>query len=94
MYAIRSYYGGFATRIRKGKQVTAGQTIGYVGASGEATGPHLDYRIRQRGTYINPLSARFDPVDPLREEFKDRITSYNVCYTKLLRIRGLYLAPV
>ena len=61
----------FASGIRKGKQVTQGQTIGRVGSSGESTGPHLDYRIRHRGNYINPLSAIFDPVEPLREEFRE-----------------------
>jgi len=61
----------FAPGIRNGKQVNGGQTIGYVGSSGESTGPHLDYRIRHRGNYINPLSAIFDPVDPLRVEFKE-----------------------
>jgi len=61
----------FATGIRKGKQVTQGQPIGRVGSSGESTGPHLDYRIKHRGKYINPLSAKFDPVEPLRAEFKE-----------------------
>ncbi len=61
----------FASGIRKGKQVTQGQPIGKVGSSGLSTGPHLDYRIKHRGKYINPLSARFDPVDPLRVEFKE-----------------------
>jgi murein DD-endopeptidase MepM/ murein hydrolase activator NlpD len=61
----------FAPGIRNGKQVNGGQTIGYVGSSGESTGPHLDYRIKHRGKYINPLSAIFDPVDPLRVEFKE-----------------------
>jgi murein DD-endopeptidase MepM/ murein hydrolase activator NlpD len=60
---------GFASGIKKGKQVKGGETIGYVGASGELTGPHLDYRIKQRGTYLNPLATRFDPVEPLRPEF-------------------------
>jgi len=61
----------FASGIRKGKQVKEGQMIGEVGSSGESTGPHLDYRIKHRGKYINPLSARFDPKDPLRVEFKE-----------------------
>jgi murein DD-endopeptidase MepM/ murein hydrolase activator NlpD len=59
----------FASGIKKGKQVKGGEMIGRVGASGELTGPHLDYRIKQRGTYINPLATRFDPVEPLRPEF-------------------------
>jgi murein DD-endopeptidase MepM/ murein hydrolase activator NlpD len=42
-----------------------------VGASGTVSGPHLDYRIKHHGKYINPLAARFDPVEPLREEFRE-----------------------
>ena len=59
----------FAQGIRRGVTVQSSQVIGYVGASGEATGPHLDYRIKNRGSYLNPLSARFRPVEPLRPEF-------------------------
>jgi murein DD-endopeptidase MepM/ murein hydrolase activator NlpD len=59
----------FAPGITPGADVTGGQVIGYVGASGEATGPHLDYRITHHGSYINPLGYRFKPADPLRKEF-------------------------
>ena len=59
----------YAKGIKKGAKVERGQEIGYVGSSGESTGPHLDYRIKYRGSYINPLAWRFKPVKPLREEF-------------------------
>ncbi len=62
---LRNYGRG----IRKGAKVKSGQIIGYVGSSGESTGPHLDYRIKYRGKYINPLAWRFKPVRPLRKEF-------------------------
>jgi len=61
---------GYAQGIRQGVRVRAGQTIGYVGSSGESTGPHLDYRISQYGRFINPLSGRFEPAAPLREELR------------------------
>jgi murein DD-endopeptidase MepM/ murein hydrolase activator NlpD len=61
---------GYAKGIRQGVRVQAGQTIGYVGSSGESTGPHLDYRISQYGRFINPLSSRFEPAAPLREELR------------------------
>jgi murein DD-endopeptidase MepM/ murein hydrolase activator NlpD len=60
--------------VKKGDRVTGGQKIGEVGVSGEVTGPHLDYRIKYAGKYINPLSHRFKPVKPLRPEFLDNFT--------------------
>jgi len=59
----------YAKGIKRGVKVQSSQIIGYVGASGEATGPHLDYRIKHRGNFINPLSHRFKPVEPLRLDF-------------------------
>jgi len=59
----------YASGVRKGIKVISGQTIGYVGSSGTTTGPHLDYRIKHHGKYINPLAHKFKPVAPLREEF-------------------------
>ena len=61
----------FAPGIKKGVRVTGKQYIAQVGASGTVSGPHLDYRIRQHGQYINPLAARFEPVEPLRTEFSE-----------------------
>ena len=55
--------------IRVGARVEQGQTIGRVGATGTATGPHLDYRILRNGVYVNPLAElqrmpKGDPIDP------------------------------
>jgi murein DD-endopeptidase MepM/ murein hydrolase activator NlpD len=57
--------------VKKGDGVKGGQNIGEVGQSGEVTGPHLDYRIKYGGKYINPLAHRFKPVKPLRPEFME-----------------------
>lgn len=55
--------------VKKGDRITGGERIAEVGASGEVSGPHLDYRIKYAGKYINPLAHRFKPVQPLRPEF-------------------------
>jgi len=48
-----------AKGIRRGAEVRQGDVIGTVGATGRATGPHLDYRIRRNGTFLNPLTVNF-----------------------------------
>lgn len=61
---LRNYGPG----IRVGARVKNGDIVGYVGSSGESTGPHLDYRMMLRGSYINPLNWKFEPIEPLPEE--------------------------
>ena len=48
---------GFASGIRAGTRVAQGQVIGYVGSTGLATGPHLDFRFQKNGKYVDPLSV-------------------------------------
>ena len=58
----------FATGISSGRRVRQGEVIGYVGATGLATGPHLDYRVKHRGRYIDPLSIKSVPADPIPQK--------------------------
>jgi len=51
--------------IRDGQRVSQGQTIGYVGATGMATGPHLHYEFRIDGTHRDPLSVTLPKPEPL-----------------------------
>jgi murein DD-endopeptidase MepM/ murein hydrolase activator NlpD len=65
-----SYYlhlSAFGPGIRSGARVTQGQLIGRVGMTGTATGPHLDYRLRKDGVFVNPVTEhrRMPPAEPL-----------------------------
>lgn len=67
---FETYYlhlSAFGKGIRAGAHVTQGQLIGRVGATGTATGPHLDYRLRKNGVFVNPLTEhrRLPPGEPI-----------------------------
>jgi murein DD-endopeptidase MepM/ murein hydrolase activator NlpD len=53
--------------VRVGQRVSQGDIVGRVGSSGLSTGPHLDYRLRKNGVYVNPLveHRRMPPGDPI-----------------------------
>ncbi len=75
----KTYYGHlsrFGHGIRKGIKVKQKQIIGYVGSSGLATGPHLDYRIKQNGVFKNPFSLRFKPRSRLEGQELKRFRIY------------------
>ena len=56
----------FAKGLKKGTKVMQGDVIGYVGKSGLATGPHLDYRVSENGKWLDPLKLKSITPDPLR----------------------------
>ena len=58
----------FAKGIVKGKRVSQGDVIGYVGSTGTSTGPHLDYRVWKGSTPINPLNIPQNPAVPISKE--------------------------
>lgn len=56
----------FAKGLKKGTKVQQGEIIGYVGSTGLATGPHLDYRVSENGNWLDPLKLKSITPDPLR----------------------------
>lgn len=66
--------------IKNGVHVSQGQVIGYVGATGTATGPHLDFRVYKNGTAINPLTMESPSAEPIKPENKAALDSVFVVY--------------
>jgi len=60
-----------ATGIRAGMKVRQGETIGYVGSTGLATGPHLCYRFWRNGVQVDALKVELPPSTPVKNENKN-----------------------
>jgi len=60
----------FAKGLQVGNRVTQSEVIGYVGMTGYATGPHLDFRVWKNGTPINPLTLDSPSDTPIKETLR------------------------
>lgn len=71
----------YADGLGVGSQVRQGQLIGYVGSTGQSTGPHLHFEIKINGNLVDPLSVKLpkDNVLPprYRDEFDQTIAQIN-----------------
>jgi len=74
--------------IRSGQRVKQGQTIGYVGQSGLATGPHLHYEFRVHGRPRNPLKVDLPDAEPLAKKYRQAFRERSHHYTAWLRSVG------
>jgi murein DD-endopeptidase MepM/ murein hydrolase activator NlpD len=68
-----TWYGhlsSFAKGIRKGARIAQGEVVGYVGATGLATGPHLHYEFRINDVHQNPLRVVLPSAPPIGADLK------------------------
>ena len=68
----------FAPNLKQGAQVKQGEVIGYVGATGHATGPHLHYEFRVHGEAKDPLTVALPEANPIPEDEKGRFLAESV----------------
>jgi murein DD-endopeptidase MepM/ murein hydrolase activator NlpD len=79
---------GFAKGIKAGARVAQGQVIGYVGMTGTATGPHLDFRVWKNGTPVDPLKLESPSAEPIKKENLPALDSLFRTYKAKMQERG------
>lgn len=77
---LYGHMSGFAAGLKKGDRVSQGETIGYVGATGLASGPHLHYEFRINDVHQDPLKVAMPSAPPLAPQqvadFKQKTDRY------------------
>jgi murein DD-endopeptidase MepM/ murein hydrolase activator NlpD len=85
----------FAPGIRRGTRVKQGQVIGYTGATGLATAPHLHYEIRHHGRAADARTIRLPAAPPVPDEhmeaFQDLARERTQLLADLTRSTPLYV---
>lgn len=67
---LYAHLSGFAAGVRRGTRVRQSQLIGFVGATGYATGPHLHYEFKVSGIHQDPMRVALPKAHPLPAALK------------------------
>ncbi|MBD3221218.1 peptidoglycan DD-metalloendopeptidase family protein [bacterium] len=78
------HFSRFARGVTRGTKVRQGDVVGYVGASGYATGPHLDFRVKKSGTFVNPRTLKLPPAEPVPGDELDSFLALRFAYDRAL----------
>ncbi len=90
-----AHLSGIARGVRAGSRVQQGQTIGYVGATGLATAPHLHYEFLRHGRHVNPARLNLPRAEPVGAEHRERFeAARDAVLTVLHRVELPGLAAV
>lgn len=92
---LYGHLSGFAPGLRKGKRVSQGEVIGFVGATGLASGPHLHYEFRINNVYQNPLTVALPGAPALSAVQMARFRAQTTDYlAQLDLVRSFDLAQI
>ena len=80
--------------VRTGERVEIGKTIGLVGSTGLSTGPHLDFRILQKGQYKNFEKLGLPPSDPVSKKNMPEFAELREKWLPLLKNPALLQASL
>lgn len=71
---LYAHLSGFASGVRAGARVRQGQLVGYVGATGFATGPHLHYEFKIAGMHQDPMRVALPKAEPVPARLRPQFT--------------------
>jgi murein DD-endopeptidase MepM/ murein hydrolase activator NlpD len=82
---FESYYMHLSRRlVRSGQRVQQGQRIGLVGMTGLATGPHLDFRLKKRGSFVDFEHMKLPPANPVQKKDRREFLAQRDTWMKML----------
>ncbi len=79
----------FKSGLHTGQRVSQKEVIGFVGMTGTATGPHLDFRLTRHGKPVNPTTQIFPPGPPVAKEFFSDFELRRIALAKQLEAPSL-----